>query len=85
MNAMEISEHMKVVGSDGDLVGIVDSVEGNHIKLTKDGPGADGNHHYLPVDQVEAVEDGEVRLLITAEDAMAAWTSLPVPDTSAAF
>ena len=85
MNAMEITEHMKVVGSDGEQVGTVDSVEGNHIKLPKNDPRADGNHHYLPLDQIESVGDGQVQLLMTAEDAIASWTTNPVPDTSAAI
>ena len=35
MDAMQIKEHMDVVGSDGQHVGTVDKLEGQQIKLTR--------------------------------------------------
>lgn len=69
MNSSQIQEHMPVIGSDGEHVGTVDRVEGDRIKLTKSDPAAGGMHHYISMDQVEAVEDGEVHLMISADEA----------------
>lgn len=60
---------MEVVGSDGQHVGTVDKIEGDRIKLTKDDPQAQGQHHYLPLNSVASVEQDEVRLNMTAEQA----------------
>lgn len=68
-NASEIREHMEVVGSDGQHVGTVDKIEGDRIKLTKNDPQAGGQHHYLPLDTVDAIEENTVRLNMTAEQA----------------
>ena len=71
--ASQIKEHMEVVGSDGERVGTVDHLEGDDmIKLTNtDSP--DGKHHYLPVDFVDHVDDGQVHLNLTAEEAVEEW------------
>lgn len=68
-NAAQIREHMEVVGSDGQHVGTVDKVEGDQIKLTKNDPQAQGQHHYLPLDVVASVEQNAVRLNLTADQA----------------
>ena len=69
-NAAQIREHMEVVGSDGQHVGTVDKVEGDRIKLTKNDPQAQGQHHYIPLDAVASVEQDEVRLDRTADEAL---------------
>jgi hypothetical protein len=52
----DIREHMEVYGSCGNLLGKVDHVEGDRIKLTKnDSP--DGQHHYIPISWVALVHD----------------------------
>ena len=70
-----ITEHMEVLGSDGKLIGRVDGIEGeSRIKLTKnDSP--DGQHHYLPTDLIERVDD-HVHLAVSAEKATEAWGSI---------
>ena len=68
-NASQIREHMEVVGSDGQHVGTVDRVEGDRIKLTKNDPQAQGQHHYIPLNSVESVEQDEVRLNLSADEA----------------
>lgn len=68
-----VREQMKVVGSDGQPVGTVDKVEGNRIKLTKNDPAAQGQHHYIPLDSVSSVEGGNVRLRQTAQEAKQQW------------
>ena len=62
MDATQIREHMKVVSSDGKHVGIVDHVEGDRIKLTKNDPAAGGQHRYVGICDVEHVTDGKVCL-----------------------
>lgn len=61
--AMQIQEHMEVVGSCGNHVGTVDKVEGERIKLTKkDDPDGGQHHHFLPLSAVASVEGGKVKL-----------------------
>jgi hypothetical protein len=73
MNATQIQEHMKVVGSDGQQVGTVDKVEGDRIKLAKSDSGAQGQHHYLPLDAVERVEQDRVCLRQPAQTVKQQW------------
>jgi hypothetical protein len=62
MDASQIREHMTVVGADGKQVGVVDRVEGSRIKLTKSSPVAGGQHHYVELNDVERIKDGNVCL-----------------------
>jgi len=70
-HAMQIQEHMEIVGNDGGHVGTVDKLEGDRIKMTKrdDPDGSGQHHHYLPVSAVEAVNDNKVRLNMPANRA----------------
>jgi hypothetical protein len=68
-----IRERMPVVGSCGNRVGVVDHVEGNAIKLTKN-DSSDGQHHFIPVDWVDNV-DNEVHLSKNSQDAQQQWKS----------
>lgn len=68
-NASQIREHMEVIGSDGQHVGTVDKVEGDEIKLTKNDPQAQGQHHYIPINLVASVEQDSVQLNLTADEA----------------
>lgn len=57
----QIREHMDVVGSDGQKVGSVDSIDGDRIKLTRqDSP--DGQHHYISASDVAGIENDQVHL-----------------------
>jgi hypothetical protein len=68
----QIREHMDVVGSDGDTIGKVDCVKGDHIVLTKsDSP--DNRHHSLSCSMIDTVEGDQVRLDIPAEEAKSRW------------
>ena len=67
-----VTEHMEVVGSDGQHVGTVDKVANDRIILTKSDPAADGHHHSIPCSWLDSVED-RVTLNRTAEEAMQAW------------
>lgn len=73
MQASEIRERMKVVGSDKQPVGTVDKVEGDRIKLTRTDPQAQGQHHYIPSDWVERIEGDQVCLRQNAQDARQSW------------
>ena len=69
----QIQDHMPVVGSDGRNVGIVDKVEGDWIKLTKDDPQSETEgHRYVPLSTVAGLDGGMVRLSMPAAQAQAA-------------
>ncbi|MCD0162270.1 DUF2171 domain-containing protein [Deinococcus sp. 6YEL10] len=54
-------EHLQVKDVNGEHVGTVDHLDGERVKLTKN-DSADGQHHYLSLDQVESVDDVAVYL-----------------------
>ena len=68
-----IQEHMPVVDSDGGHVGTVDHLDGQCIKLTRTDPEAQGVHHFIHIDSIEAIENGEVRLNRTTAQAKDEW------------
>jgi hypothetical protein len=67
-----IHEHMDVVGSDGETVGKVDCVKGDHVILTKD-DSPDNRHHSIDCSMIETVEGDQVRLDVPAEEAKSRW------------
>ncbi|MFO1349546.1 MAG: DUF2171 domain-containing protein [Gammaproteobacteria bacterium] len=74
IDAMQIREHMKVVGSDGEHVGTVDHMDGDRmIKLAKNDSTAQGQHHWIPLNWVSAVEQNQVRLNKSANEACDQW------------
>ena len=75
INETQIREHMTVVGSDNQRVGMVDRCDGGRIKLAKNDPAAQGEHHYLPLDWVERVDGDQVCLNRSSKEAMQAWQS----------
>lgn len=71
--AMEIKEHMEVIGADGVHVGTVDRVEGGRIKLTKKDSGEGSHkdhHHFIDKGLVADVEGNKVRLSANANVAV---------------
>ncbi len=72
MDAAQIKEHMEVVGSDGEHVGIVDKVEDDRIKLTRHDSQAAGEHHYVPLSAVSKVDEF-VTLTMSADNAKTNW------------
>jgi len=66
-----IREHMEVIGSDGTIVGKVDHVQGNDIKLTKSSD-VSGQHHFIPLSWVAKI-DAQIHLSKSAKDAKAQW------------
>ena len=67
-----VTEHMEVVGSDGQHIGTVDKVGDGRIVLTKSDPSAGGHHHSIPCGWLESVDE-KVTLNKTADEAMQAW------------
>jgi hypothetical protein len=68
------TEHMEVLGSDGQHIGTVDKISGDRIILTKSDPNAGGIHHSIPCSWIESVDE-RVTVNKTAEQAMQAWQS----------
>lgn len=58
---LRIKEHMEVTDSAGQHVGTVDEVENDQIKLTKS-DAADAQHHFIPLDAVDKIDDNRVYL-----------------------
>jgi len=65
----QIEDHMPVVGSDGRHVGIVDAVEGDYLKLSREDPAAGGTHRWLPRSTIAGLDGGMVRLSLPADQA----------------
>jgi hypothetical protein len=68
----KVKEKMEVVGSDGQHVGAVDKVRGEHIVLTKSDDNAGGVHHSIPCSWIQRVED-KVIINRSREQAMREW------------
>ncbi len=72
-SAARIREHMDVIGSCGNRLGRVDHVQGDTIKLTRNG-SSDGMHHFIPTSWVNRVDD-HVHLNKTCVQAKQEWQS----------
>ena len=76
MGTSGIRDHMAIYAACGTRVGIVDAVEGEQIKLTRDDPQAGGKHHFIPLSWVAGV-DQQVTLDKDVEQVMREWTTEP--------
>ena len=73
LDMKDIKEHAKVIGADGVMVGTVDKVEGNRIKLTKADSGQGlhkGHHHYISHGLIASIDDDTVRLSANSDVAV---------------
>ncbi len=70
---VNVQPSMEIVGSDGVLVGTVDRVEGQRMKLSRsEGFGSHKkHHHYIDLSLVSRVEGRKVHLSLSAEAAIA--------------
>jgi hypothetical protein len=68
-----IKPHMLVVCSNNRQFAVVDHLEGDFIRLTKD---ASGQHHYVPLAWVTSVDD-KIHLGRPSSEAMREWTTTP--------
>ena len=70
----EIKEHMEVVGADGKHVGTVDCTKGDDkIVLTKSDPQSGGQHHLIPVQLVQSLDEDKIHLAKPARQVMLEW------------
>ena len=60
-------EHLQVRDANGEHVGTVDHVEGDQLKLSRSG-SPDGQHHYVPLEQVESMDEVAVYLNVAHSD-----------------
>jgi len=68
----KVTEHMEVVGSDGEHVGTVDKNRDDRLILTKSDADAGGRHHSIPSRWIASVDD-KVTLTKTAQEAKDHW------------
>jgi hypothetical protein len=68
----KVTEHMEVLGSDGQHVGKVDKVRGDRIILTKSDQDAAGHHHSIPSRWLRSVDD-KVMITKSADEAQREW------------
>lgn len=68
----KVTEHMEVLGSDGQHVGAVDKVRGDRIILTKSDQDAAGHHHSIPSRWLRSVDD-KVTITRSADEAQREW------------
>ncbi|MBB5715979.1 DUF2171 domain-containing protein [Sphingomonas aerophila] len=68
----KVTEHMEVVGSDGEHVGTVDKNRDDRLILTKSDADAGGRHHSVPSRWIASVDD-KVTLTKTAQEAKNHW------------
>ena len=73
MDLGNIRPRMDVVGSDGEHLGTVDHVDRNRIKLRRNDPAAEGQHHWLAQETIASVDGNTVRLTVPASQARQAW------------
>lgn len=59
--ADQIQPHAEIVDDSGTMIGTVDRVEGDRIKLSRR-DASDAEHHYVSLSQVAGIEGGRVRL-----------------------
>ena len=69
-----IIEGMAVVDSDGTHVGIVDKVEGGHVKIVRPDQDPRNQHQYMTPDWIMAVDD-RVRINHTMDEAKRLWAN----------
>ncbi len=88
MDVSNIKEHMPVyadgpgglAGASEEHIGNVDKVEGGkYIKLTKHS-AADGEHHWLPLEWIRAVDERAVYLNKTVDEVKAELMDQPAAD-----
>lgn len=62
-------DHLQVKDVNGEHVGTVDGLNGDQLRLTRsDSP--DGQHHDMPLSQVESMDDVAVYLNVTRAEVM---------------
>jgi hypothetical protein len=70
----KLREHMPVLTSEDEELGLVDRIEGDEIKLTKD---MSGQHHYIPAEWVTSIDEEEVHIDRSEREVLKEWTTTP--------
>ncbi len=60
-------EHLQVKDKNGEHVGTVDHLAGDQLKLTRT-DSTDGQHHLVPLSQVESMDEVAVYLNVARSD-----------------
>jgi hypothetical protein len=71
-----VIDGMAVVDSDGTQIGIVDKVEGGHLKIIRPDQAPKNRLQYVSPDWIAAVDD-RVRLNRTLDEAKRLWATEP--------
>lgn len=71
VDTSQIRNGLAVITSDAEPVGVVDTVEGDRLKLTRK-DSTDNAHHYLPLAWVERVDE-RIHLNRTGAEVRASW------------
>jgi len=67
-----VTEHMEVLGSDGEKIGTVEAVHGDRIMLAKTDENAGGHQHSIPCSWIEKVDE-RVTVNKSREEAVREW------------
>jgi hypothetical protein len=67
-----VTEHMEVIGSDGEKLGTVEAVQGDRIMLAKTDENAGGQKHSIPCSWIDKVDE-RVTVNKSREEAMREW------------
>lgn len=73
INPSQVRERMPVVGADDKHVGTVDHCESDRIKLARNHPAAQGQHHDIDLSLVDRVEANRLCLRVPADQARRQW------------
>lgn len=65
-----IKPHTQVVGADDRVIGKVDHVQGDQLKLSRDDKG---QHHLIPLDWVDNLDGDKVHVKKNADEVMKSW------------
>jgi hypothetical protein len=68
----QIKPHAQVVGLDDQVIGKVDHIEGQSLKLTKDDTG---KHHLIPLDWIDRVDD-KIHVNKKADEVQKTWQTV---------
>lgn len=68
----QIKPHLSVVGADNRVIGKVDHIQGESLKLTKDDKG---QHHLIPLNWIANVDD-KVHVNKRADEVMKSWQTV---------
>lgn len=68
----QIKPHMPVVGSNDQALGMVDHIQGDSLKLTRDNTG---KHHLIPLDWIDRIDD-KVHVNRSADEVKQKWQTV---------